>query len=749
MSVPEAVRADAESLRAQIRHHNYRYYVLDDPEVPDAEYDRLMGQLRSLEATHPELVTPDSPTQRVGAEPRADLVEIRHRVPMISLDNAMSDDRLVDFHRKLQAALPGEEPIVYTAEPKLDGLAVNIRYEAGVLIQAATRGDGTRGEDVSLNVRTIHTVPLRLLGEGWPEILEVRGEIYMTRSGFARLNAEIEARGERPFANPRNAAAGSLRQLDPRVTARRPLAFCCYGWGELSESPGESQYAWLKRLEGWGIPLSKELRQVEGLEGCRGYFEALAERRDVLDYDIDGVVFKVDGLEAQARLGATVHHPRWAVARKFPAQEELTEVLDVEFQVGRTGAVTPVARLRPVQVSGVTVSNATLHNMDEIQRKDVRIGDQVFVRRAGDVIPEVVRVVVERRPAQTRPVLLPTHCPVCGSDVIRPEGEAVARCSGGLYCPAQRKEAIKHFASRRAMDIEGLGDKLAEQLVDLDWVHEPADLYKLTAERLSQLERMGEKSAANLVAALERSKETTFARFIFSLGIREVGEATAQALAERFDSIQALMAARETDFLRTRGVKGIGQKTAEELLAYLDRHPDEAPQGSLSDWLASLKVPGLTRPRAEALAEGFPTLETLRFAKPEQIYSNSVRLVEGVGPIVSAHIVGFFAQSHNREAIERLLAVGIHWPTPSGTLEGATEQRLAGKTFVITGTLSRPRDELKALLQGQGAKVTGSVSKNTDYLLAGADAGSKLAKAQSLGIEIIDESGLAKLLDRT
>ncbi|NEV63285.1 NAD-dependent DNA ligase LigA [Thiorhodococcus minor] len=748
MSVPEAARARAESLRAQVRHHNYRYYVLDDPEVPDAEYDRLMAQLRDIEAAHPGLVTPDSPTQRVGAEPRADLVEVRHRVPMISLDNAMSDDKLVDFHRRLQTALPGEEPILYTAEPKLDGLAVNIRYAAGVLVQAATRGDGTRGEDVSLNVRTIRTVPLRLMGEDWPEILEVRGEVYMTRSGFARLNAEIEARGDRPFANPRNAAAGSLRQLDPRVTAKRPLNFCCYGWGEVSESPGESQYAWLKRLEGWGIPLSKELERVEGLGGCRGYFDALAERRDGLDYDIDGVVFKVDRLEAQARLGATVHHPRWAVARKFPAQEELTEVVDVEFQVGRTGAVTPVARLRPVQVSGVTVSNATLHNMDEIQRKDVRIGDQVFVRRAGDVIPEVVRVLVERRPAQTRPVVLPTHCPVCGSDVIRPEGEAVARCTGGLYCPAQRKEAIKHFASRRAMDIEGLGDKLAEQLVDLDWIHEPAELYQLTVERLIKLERMGEKSAANLVAALERSKETTFARFIFSLGIREVGEATAQALAERFDSIQALMAARTSDFLQTRGVKGIGQKTAEELLGHLDTHPEEVPPGSLSAWLAGLKVPGLTRPRAEAVAELFPSLEVLRSAKAEQICSNSVRLVEGVGPIVSAHIVGFFAQSHNREAIERLLAAGVHWPAPSGAPEAATGQRLAGKTFVITGTLTRPRDEIKALLQRQGAKVTGSVSKNTDYLLAGADAGSKLVKAQSLGVEVIDESGLGKLLDQ-
>ncbi|NEX22216.1 NAD-dependent DNA ligase LigA [Thiorhodococcus mannitoliphagus] len=745
MTMSDEARARVETLRAEIRHHNYRYYVLDDPEVPDAEYDRLISELRDLEGAHPDLVTPDSPTQRVGAEPRSDLLEVRHRVPMISLDNAMSDEKLAEFHRRLQTALP-EASLVYAAEPKLDGLAVNIRYESGVLVQAATRGDGTRGEDVSLNVRTIQTVPLRLMGDDWPEILEVRGEIYMSRSGFARLNAEIEARGDRPFANPRNAAAGSLRQLDPRVTAKRPLKFCCYGWGELSESPGESHYAWLKRLEGWGIPLSKELRRVEGLEGCRGYFDALAQRRDDLDYEIDGVVFKLDRLAAQQQLGATVHHPRWAVARKFPAQEELTEVLDVEFQVGRTGAITPVARLRPVQVSGVTVSNATLHNMDEILRKGVRIGDQVFVRRAGDVIPEVVRVVVERRPAETRPVELPSQCPVCGSDVIRPDGEAVARCTGGLYCPAQRKEAIKHFASRRAMDIDGLGDKLVEQLVDLDWVHEPADLYQLTAERLARLERMGEKSAANLVAALERSKQTTFARFIYSLGIREVGEATAQALAGRFDGIKALMAVRETDFLQKRGVKGIGQETAEKLLTYLQAHPDVAPQGGMSDWLASLKIPGLTRPRAEALAEAFPDAETLRTAKLDDLYSNSARLVEGVGPIVAAHIVGFFAQTHNRDAIERLLAAGIRWSTPSSAPAAAAEQPLAGKTFVITGTLSRPRDEIKERLQRQGAKVTGSISKKTDYLLAGADAGSKLAKAQSLGVEIIDELALEDLL---
>ncbi|MBK1723403.1 NAD-dependent DNA ligase LigA [Thiocystis violacea] len=746
MTSAESVRQRVEALRAEIRHHNHRYHVLDDPEVPDAEYDRLMAALRELERDHPELITADSPTQRVGAEPRADLLEVRHRVPMISLDNAMSDEKLAEFHQRIQTALPDARAVLYTAEPKLDGLAVSIRYEAGVLVQAATRGDGSRGEDVSHNVRTLQTVPLRLLGDDWPEVLEVRGEVYMTRSGFARLNAQIERREERPFANPRNAAAGSLRQLDPRVTAGRPLKFCCYGWGERSDPPGESQYTQLKRLEGWGIPVSKELRQVEGLDGCRRYFEDLGRRRDALDYDIDGVVFKLDQLASQQRLGATIHHPRWAIARKFPAQEELTQVEAVEFQVGRTGAVTPVARLRPVQVGGVTVSNATLHNMDEVLRKDVRIGDFVFVRRAGDVIPEVVRVVAERRPPDARPVELPLQCPVCGSDVIRPDGEAVARCTAGLYCPAQRKESIKHFASRRAMDIEGLGDKLIEQLVDLDWIHEPADLYRLTQAQLAGLERMGEKSAANLMAALERSKETSFARFIFSLGIREVGEATAKALAERFDGMAALMATRETDFLRERGLKGIGLETAKALKAYLDHHPNEETEGTLADWLAGLGIRGLTRGRAGLLAEHFADARALRAAELEALYFNSARLVEGIGPIVAAHIAGFFSQVHNREAIEHLLAAGIHWPAPDAAGEAASGQPLAGKTFVITGTLSRPRDEIKAQLQALGAKVTGSVSKNTDYLLAGADAGSKLDKALSLDVEVIDEAGLAALL---
>ncbi len=744
----EGVRERAEWLRTEIARHNYRYYVLDDPEIPDAEYDRLFAELQVLEAANPDLKTPDSPTQRVGAAPLSAFAAVRHRLPMISLANAMSDGELADFDRRNAAALPGTDPILYTAEPKLDGLAMSIRYESGLLVQAATRGDGSTGEDVTANVRTVKSVPLRLVGEAWPAVLEVRGEVYMTREGFARLNRDAAERGERVFANPRNAAAGSLRQLDPRITATRPLRFCCYGWGELSLGPGESQYAMLQRLAGWGIPISKELQQVEGADGCRAYFDDLGRRRDALPYEIDGVVFKVDRIADQIGLGATSHHPRWAIARKFPAQEELTIVEAVEFQVGRTGAVTPVARLRPVQVGGVTVANATLHNMDEVIRKDVRAGDTVVIRRAGDVIPEVVSVLVDRRPPGAVPVEMPAQCPVCGSDVLRPPGEVVARCTGGLYCPAQRKQAIRHFASRRAMDIEGLGERLIEQLVDLGLVREPADLYRLTAEQLVGLERMGEKSAANLIDALERSKATRFARFIFALGIPDVGETTAQVLAERFSGIAELARTREADFLRDRGVKGVGRDTATALHRFLIEHPQIEAQGDLAYWLAGLKLPGLTPARAQALAGRFEDLAALRAAELEDLYYNSTRLVEGVGPVIAAEIAGFFAQGHNREAIERLLEAGIHWPDLPAPAQTSHALPLAGKAIVITGTLSRPREEIAARLQDAGAKVTNSVSKKTDYLIAGEAAGSKLEKAQSLGVAILDEAMLSALLDR-
>jgi DNA ligase (NAD+) len=746
---PGDLAAQAEALRTLIRRHNHLYYVLDAPEVPDAEYDRLVRDLQALEAAHPELVTPDSPTQRVGAEPRPDFSQVRHRLPMISLDNAMDDGELADFHRRVTEVLKGRFDVAYTAEPKLDGLAVSIRYEGGALVQAATRGDGTTGEDITQNVRTIQSVPLRLLGQDYPAVIEVRGEVYMTHAGFERLNLDARRRGEEPFANPRNAAAGSLRQLDPRVTAGRPLTFCCYGWGETSVPPGDSQIEMIQRIAGWGVPVSRELRRVRGLDGCRGYFDDLGWRRDALGYDIDGVVFKVDCLPDQAVLGATAHHPRWAVARKFPPQEALTVVEAVEFQVGRTGAVTPVARLRPVQVGGVTVSNATLHNMSEVQRKDVRVGDTVSVRRAGDVIPEVVRVLQERRPPGAVPVELPSQCPVCGSEVVRGEGEIVARCSAGLYCPAQRKEAIRHFASRRALDVEGLGDKLVDHLVERGLVRDPADLFALDQPTLAGLERMGEKSARNLRAALDKAKSTTFARFIYALGIREVGEATALALAGRFADLDELMAAQESDFVREAGVRGIGPATAVAIQAYLAANPGMSFGNGLVQGLSEAGIRGLGRAAAQRLADAYPTLDVLRVADPRFMVFRTESLVEGIGPVVAAHIVGFFRQPHNLEVIAKLRAAGIGWAPAPGPTEAngrANASRVAGKTFVITGILSRPRESIKAELLSLGAKVTGSVTGNTDYLIAGDEPGSKLAKARELGVQVVDEQGLAGLL---
>ncbi|MBU0501245.1 MAG: NAD-dependent DNA ligase LigA [Gammaproteobacteria bacterium] len=684
-------------LRREIARHDYQYHVLNDPLIPDAEYDRLLRELEGLEAGHPELVTPDSPTQRIGGAPAEGFEEVVHAVPMLSLANAFSDEEVADFDRRARERIGHDATLTYLAEPKLDGLAVSLRYEDGVLIRAATRGDGGKGEDVTRNVRTIAAIPLRLMGEGWPPVLEIRGEVFMPRRGFEAFNRRARERGEKPFANPRNAAAGSLRQLDPRVTAQRPLAFQAYGLGEVAFAPSPSgrrlqrgsrlatpgarcpglgrgkdlpdtqsgRMAWIKA---WGLPVSPELATVDGVAGCLAYYRELGERRDGLDYDIDGVVYKLDDIAQQEQLGYVSRAPRWALAHKFPAQEELTRLLAVEFQVGRTGALTPVARLEPVFVGGVTVSNATLHNMDEVERKDVRIGDTVIVRRAGDVIPEVVRSAPERRPADAQPIRMPPQCPVCGSDIVRPEGESVARCSGGLWCSAQRREAIKHFAARRAMDIDGLGDKLVEQLVEQGLIRNPADLYQLTLEQLAGLERMAEKSAANLIQALEASKETTLERFLFALGIREVGEATARALAHSFGDLEPLMAADEPR---------------------LQRIPD-------------------------------------------------------VGPVVAAHVQAFFRQPHNREVIDQLRAAGIRWEPLA--LTAPVESPLAGKTFVLTGTLSRPRDAIKDQLLALGAKVAGSVSKKTDYVVAGADAGSKLAKAGELGIPLLDGAGLDALL---
>ncbi len=671
MNTASSVVERVKQLRDQIDRHNYHYYVLDDPQIPDSEYDRLFRELQKIESEYPELITSDSPTQRVGAKPLKEFASVQHSIPMLSLDNAFSEDEFARFEHRVKERLGEDHKIVYCAEPKLDGLAVSLRYENGVLIQAATRGDGSHGEDVTHNVRTIQSVPLRLFGTGWPHILEVRGEVFMPKAGFERFNQQARKAGLKEFVNPRNAAAGSLRQLDPKITATRPLNMFCYGFGEIAGGPLASTHSKsIEMLTQWGLRVSPELKILTGVHQCADYFSQLARRRDSLEYDIDGVVFKVDRLQDQEELGFVARSPRWAIAWKFPAQEELTIVESIEFQVGRTGAITPVARLKPVFVGGVTVSNATLHNMDEVAKKDVRVGDTVFVRRAGDVIPEVVRVLPERREGYVKPVQLPARCPECGSDVIKPQGEAVARCSGGLYCSAQRKQAIKHFASRRAMDIEGLGDKLVDIIVDKELVHDLADIYSLSHAQIAGLERMGDKSADNLIKAMETSKQTTLARFLYALGIREVGEVTASALANHFRVLDAVKHANADD----------------------------------------------------------------------------LSLIEGIGPIMAEHIIAFFRQSHNLEVIQKLVDAGVRWDEIDTPV--AEPQILKGKSFVITGTLSRPRSEIKDELQALGAKVAGSVSGKTDYLLAGSDAGSKLVKAQELGITIIDEDGLKELLAR-
>ena len=654
-------------MRRLIEDYDYRYYVLDDPAVPDAEYDRLFRELEQIEMDHPALRDATSPTQRVGGAPLAAFAQIDHVVPMLSLGNAFETAEVEAFDRRVRERLETGESVVYLAEPKLDGLAISLRYEAGRLVHAATRGDGRTGEDVTRNVRTLRSVPMRLRVPQPPAVVEVRGEIFMPRDGFEALNHRQELAGEKRFANPRNAAAGSLRQLDPTVTASRPLRLLVYGSGELSDPPPPTQWALLQQFREWGFPVSPLARQVEGVAGCLAYYRDMLARRVDLDHDIDGVVYKVNRRDWQEVLGMVSRAPRWALAHKFPAEEALSVVEAIEVQVGRTGALTPVARLRPVFVGGATVTNATLHNQDEMARKDIHIGDTVVVRRAGDVIPEVVSALPEQRPATAQRFVFPEQCPECGAQVVRLDGEAAARCTGGLSCPAQRRQAIRHFASRRAMDIEGLGEKLVAQLEQIGLVRNPAEIYRLDVDTLQGLDRMAEKSAANLVDAIARSRQTTLARFIYALGIRHVGEATAAALATHFG-----------DFERFR-------------------HAD-----------------------TEALAA-----------------------VPDVGPVVALSIRSFLDEPHNIEVIDQLLASGIHWPV---TVPAATDLTLAGKTVVITGTFSRPRDEIKARLQARGAKVTGSVSKKTDYVAVGEDPGSKAQKARELGIEILDEAGLERLL---
>jgi DNA ligase (NAD+) len=652
-----------KKLRQDLNEHNYRYYVLDDPSLSDADYDALFAALQALEKAHPELITPDSPTQRVGAAPSKEFAEVQHEVPMLSLENAFADDNVIAFDRRVKDRLHVEHDITYVCEPKLDGLAVSLRYENGVFVRAATRGDGATGEDVTANIRTIKMVPLRLKGNDYPESIEVRGEVYMPKAGFIALNKRAEIKSEKIFANPRNAAAGSLRQLNPQITAKRPLAIFCYGVGKVvGRSMLDTHSEMLAALKKWGFVVNPEIAVVNGIDKCLAYYASIGKKRTGLLYEIDGVVYKVNSIKEQERLGFVSRAPRWAIAHKFPAEQVQTTIESVEFQVGRTGALTPVARLRPVSVGGVTVSNATLHNMDEVKRKDIQIGDTVIIQRAGDVIPEVVSVVTEKRLSQPKKIKMPAECPICHSAVEQIEGEAAARCTGGLFCPAQRKEAIKHFASRRAMDVEGLGDKLVEQLIDCDLISSPADLYTLKLEQLSGLDRMAEKSAQNLLDALEKSKKTTLGRFLYALGIREVGEATAKNLANYFGDLKPLY---------------------------------------------------------------FSTVESLQE-------------VQDVGPVVAKHIVAFFAEDHNHAVIDKLLKNGVHWNVIE---KSQSELVLAGKTFVLTGSLdSMSRDQAKDKLESLGAKVAGSVSAKTSYVVTGADAGSKLKKAKELGVPILEEN---------
>ncbi|WGE87659.1 NAD-dependent DNA ligase LigA [Actinobacillus equuli subsp. haemolyticus] len=664
--------AQLEALRQKLREYEYHYHVLDNPLVPDAEYDRLMNELKNLEWQHPEWITADSPTQRVGAKPLDGFAQVTHEIPMLSLDNAFSDEDLDGFLRRMESYIT-EDPhtLAFCCEPKLDGLAVSILYVDGVLNQAATRGDGSTGEDITSNIRTIRNIPLKLNMDNPPARLEVRGEVFMPQKGFEALNERALEKGEKTFANPRNAAAGSLRQLDPKITRQRPLVLNAYGIGvyESDDELPATHFERLQWLKSIGIPVNNEIRLATGREQLLAFYADIQAKRPTLGYDIDGTVLKVNDIGLQEQLGFISRSPRWAIAYKFPAQEEMTVLNDVEFQVGRTGAITPVAKLEPVFVAGVTVSNATLHNGDEIERLGIVIGDTVIIRRAGDVIPQIVGVVMERRPENAKKIEFPTACPVCESAVVRVEGEAVARCTGGLFCGAQRKEALKHFVSRKAMDIDGVGEKLIEQLMERELVHTPADLFKLEHTTLMRLERMGEKSAQNALNSIEKAKNTTLARFLFALGIRDVGEATAQNLANHFHNLEAIRAA-----------------TFEQLQA-----------------------------------------------------------VQDVGEVVANRIVRFWQEPHNVAVVEDLIAQGVHWQDVVQV--EIADNPLKGKNVVLTGTLTQlTRDQAKALLQSFGCKVSGSVSSKTDYLIAGEKAGSKLAKAQELGVKVLTEQELVDLM---
>jgi DNA ligase (NAD+) len=764
-------------LRSEIDAHNYRYYVLDEPSVPDAEYDRLFNELKALEAEHPELVTPESPTQRVGGAALAAFGQVRHEVPMLSLGNAFEEQDLLDFDRRVREGLDlpagdlfGDGAVVeYSCEPKLDGLAVSLLYENGHLVRGATRGDGSTGEDISANVRTVRNIPLKLHGSGWPAVLEVRGEIYMPKAGFEALNARQLESGGKPFANPRNAAAGSLRQLDSKITASRPLELCAYGVGRSDGELPNTHIGILEALKGWGLPISRELKLAKGVAECRAYYDAIGAKRDALPYEIDGVVFKVNSVAQQRELGFRAREPRWAIAHKFPAREEITELLDVEFQVGRTGAITPVARLKPVQVAGVTVSNATLHNMDEVARLGVMIGDTVIVRRAGDVIPQILGVIAERRPTDARGVHVPEQCPVCGSAVERTQlikrskgRESVSegsiyRCVGRLACQAQLKQSIIHFVSRRAMDIDGLGDKIVEQLVDKGLVRSPADLYCLTHEQVIELEGFAEISTRNLLNAIGASRKPSLARFVYALGIPDVGEETAKLLARALGSLDRIGRALPDVLVY---LPDVGLEVAHEIHSFFedehnrtviallrergvepqeegDVHPEFAACATLPDLLDRLNIPHIARTGAQRLAERFGTLEAIIAADWLDL-----RQVERLTEKAARSLRDYFDKPENAErarAIEaQLREFGMHWESERKAAEGLP---LAGQTSVLTGTLeTMSPDEVKARLEALGAKVAGSVSAKTTCVVAGPGAGSKLTKANELGVPVLDDS---------
>lgn len=773
----------AQELRAQLEQHNYQYYVLDDPSVPDAEYDRLFQELQALEREYPDLVTPDSPTQRVSGVASAAFGQVRHRLPMLSLGNAFTESDVVDFDRRVRRGLGFPEgdqaadltSVDYCCEPKLDGLAISLLYEDGVLVRGATRGDGTTGEDITANVRTVRNIPLKLRGQDWPAVLEIRGEVYITKAGFERLNESARAAGSKTFANPRNAAAGSLRQLDASITAQRPLEFCCYGVGHFEGELPSTQVGILKRVQTWGLLISNELQLVTGAEGCLDYYREIAARREDLPYEIDGVVFKVNDLAQQAELGFRSREPRWAVAQKFPASEELTELLDVEFQVGRTGAVTPVARLRPVSVAGVTVSNATLHNMDEVQRLGVMIGDTVIIRRAGDVIPQVVQVVLDRRPADARSVQIPQKCPVCGSAVERTllvkrsrsgqsvtEG-AVYRCVGRLACKAQLKQAIIHFVSRRALDIDGLGEKIIEQLIARDMLRSPADLFALTYDQIITLDGFAEVSTNNLLLSIQASKKVSLARFLYALGIPDVGEETAKLLARALGSLERISKALPEVL---RFLPEIGSEVAHEIGAFFaDDHnltvikqlqergvqlqeegeiaPEFAAGVSLAEFLTWLDIPSIASTSAERLAKTFGSLERIIAADWLDL-----KQVERLSERAISNLRDYFDSSEQRERVLRieaqLLEFGMHWNSPRAQVAALP---LDGQVWVLTGTLEQlSRAAAKEHLEHLGAKVTGSVSAKTNHVVAGPGAGSKLTRAQELGVDVLGEEDLMTLL---